>query len=320
VLFSNAELASFIQTSFEPAWETVRQVPLVRIDFGNGKVLTRTLHGNIATSVCTAEGKVLDVLPGIYDPAAYRERLSQFRLLADYVKESGPAGEKRVGEYHRTCAKAMKENKAPPIFADTRTTFGGGIGGAPLGGFPPGAGLRPGGAGFGGGFGGGFQGAFPAVAGRQTGNLGLGGGFGGALGGFAGGFKGGIEMPVKVLVAAAPPPAIRLAPPAPPIIASGLKGPRARLATTGASETPSAAVPASDRALWERLETDTKLNETTRRRQVHELLATVGMVKPEAITKRVYKEILHADLEDPYLGLGPLLFGNYPFAAEDHGY
>jgi hypothetical protein len=27
--------------------------------------------------------------------------------------------------------------------------------------------------------------------------------------------------------------------------------------------------------------------------------------------------VLHADLDDPYLGLGKSLFANYPFAAED---
>jgi hypothetical protein len=85
VLFSRADVVQTINRFFEPAWEMVRPVPVVRIDFGNGQVVTRTLHGNIATSVCTAEGEVLDILPGIYTPQAYREALNQFRLLANYV-------------------------------------------------------------------------------------------------------------------------------------------------------------------------------------------------------------------------------------------
>ena len=60
MLFSDESVASFVNANFEPAWESVRPVPLVHIDFGNGQVLTRTLHGNILTSVCTAEGLVLD--------------------------------------------------------------------------------------------------------------------------------------------------------------------------------------------------------------------------------------------------------------------
>ncbi len=66
MLFSNDEIADFINTTFEPTWQSVRPVPLVRIDFGNGHVVTRTLHGNIATFVCNADGHVLDILPGIY--------------------------------------------------------------------------------------------------------------------------------------------------------------------------------------------------------------------------------------------------------------
>jgi hypothetical protein len=37
------------------------------------------------------------------------------------------------------------------------------------------------------------------------------------------------------------------------------------------------------------------------------------------VTKKLYKEVLHADLDDPYLGLGPTLFAGYPFAGEDLG-
>jgi len=53
---------------------------------------------------------------------------------------------------------------------------------------------------------------------------------------------------------------------------------------------------------------------------LHELLAGTGLVKPAALTKRLYKDVLHFDLDDPYLGLGDLLFGNYPFAKEDHNH
>jgi hypothetical protein len=40
-------------------------------------------------------------------------------------------------------------------------------------------------------------------------------------------------------------------------------------------------------------------------------------VQPAAVMKRLYKDVLHADLDDPYLGLGPTLFANYAFAKED---
>ncbi|HMP61494.1 MAG TPA: hypothetical protein PKD86_19295, partial [Gemmatales bacterium] len=64
---------------------------------------------------------------------------------------------------------------------------------------------------------------------------------------------------------------------------------------------------AADEGFWRALAADTQHNEGRRRRAVHELLAEVGPVRPEAITRRLYKEILGTDLDDPYLGLGTIL-------------
>jgi hypothetical protein len=59
------------------------------------------------------------------------------------------------------------------------------------------------------------------------------------------------------------------------------------------------------------------VNERIRRRAIHERLARLGAVGPDDVKKWLYKEVLHADLDDPLLGLGRLLNDNYPFAAED---
>ncbi len=55
------------------------------------------------------------------------------------------------------------------------------------------------------------------------------------------------------------------------------------------------------------------VNETFRRRQIHERLAESPLLQPGAVTRWLYRDILHADLDDPYLGLGRVLFANYPF-------
>jgi hypothetical protein len=94
VLFSKETVAQFINSHFEPIWESVRPVPIVHIDFGHGTVLTRTLHGNILTSVCDSEGHILDALPGIYAEKEYLHQLDQLRLLARYVGAQ-PAGQAR---------------------------------------------------------------------------------------------------------------------------------------------------------------------------------------------------------------------------------
>jgi len=62
---------------FECAWESVRPVPRVAIDFGDGHRLERTLHGNIVTYLCTSAGEVFDLIPGLVDAGEYVRRLDQ---------------------------------------------------------------------------------------------------------------------------------------------------------------------------------------------------------------------------------------------------
>ncbi len=238
MLFSQDDVAADINSLFEPVWESVRPVPVVRIDFGNGTVLTRTLHGNILTAVCNADGQVLDALPGIYDPAAYRERLTQLALLARYV-QGRPAGQRaaRLRSYHETQAAALRRGQTPEQFV-VRARLG-----API-------------------------------------------------------TKMAIERPVEIV----------LAPPAP------------RKETAAPAQPKEAGPPLEERedvAHWKALTEDTRLNESVRRLQIHDILTAAGMVRPEKVTHPIYKDVLHADLDDPYLGLGKTLFATYPFGRED---
>jgi hypothetical protein len=90
VLFSNARIARIINEGFEPVWQSVRPVPIVTIDFGNGQKIKRTLHGNIATYVCTSSGHVVDVLPGLYTADTYEKRLLALIIEARKAPKSKP--------------------------------------------------------------------------------------------------------------------------------------------------------------------------------------------------------------------------------------
>ncbi len=232
MLFSKDDVSAFVNRHFEPVWESLRPVPIVRIDFGNGNVLTRTLHGNIATYVCDAEGQALDILPGIYQPAVFLDRLYQFRLLHNYVGQEGKekvAG--RLHKYHADQAKALRENQPPGRFVNMADMA-----------------------------------------------------------------KCQIEGQLKAVLLAG-----KSVPPQP---------------VTPTSEKPNLSS-ADELATWTALAEDTAVNESVRKRQVHELLAGTGPVRPAVLRKPLYRDILHADLDDPYLGLGKTLFANYPFAGEE---
>lgn len=63
-----------------------------------------------------------------------------------------------------------------------------------------------------------------------------------------------------------------------------------------------------DRGFFE----DTFINETLRRRQIHTKLAAWPTNSAE-LKNWLYREVLHCDLSDPYLGLSKTLFASYPF-------
>src|SRR4029453_17267832 len=74
-LYSNKEVSEFLRTNFVLHWQSVRPVPRVTIDFGDGRKLERTITGNSAHIVLAADGTPLDVLPGLYSPLAFRQHL-----------------------------------------------------------------------------------------------------------------------------------------------------------------------------------------------------------------------------------------------------
>jgi hypothetical protein len=235
VLFSNSEVAASINRWFEPVWESVRDVPTVSVDFGHGVTVTRTLHGNIATWVCDSRGEVLDVLPGIYEPATYISRLDQLRLLANYVEQPGSRND-QLRVYHQGQVTALSEKQPAPRFVNT-----------------------------------------------------------------AGMAKAAIERRTVAALVPGVPDALEAKP---------ALGPLAPLQARGVEL-------GMDQDLWARLIADTGINERQRRLQIHEKLVSAHGVHPAELTRWLYREVLRSDLDDPYLGLGALLFDKYPFAREE---
>src|SRR5262245_19749714 len=150
----------------------------------------------------------MDVMPGIYTPDVYRQRLEQFRLLSLYARRYHDTPQARANtaaarlkEYHQRQAEALRKNQPAEVLAivpDAR--------------------------------------------------------------------KAAIEMSVKLVAAPAVPKGTASKPVA---AAAGLAG-------------------------WQPLVDDTRHNETVRRAQIHAKLAETGMVRPEAMVKWLYKDVLHA--------------------------
>src|SRR5207342_2727357 len=69
-LYSNKEISDYLRDNFVLHWESVRPVPRVTIDFGDGRKLERTVTGNSVHYILDSNGRVIDALPGLYGPKA----------------------------------------------------------------------------------------------------------------------------------------------------------------------------------------------------------------------------------------------------------
>lgn len=81
-LYANAAIATRLRDHFVLHWESVRPVPRLTIDFGDGRKLERTVTGNSIHYVLDAAGRPLEALPGLYGPQAFLAALNRAEDLA----------------------------------------------------------------------------------------------------------------------------------------------------------------------------------------------------------------------------------------------
>jgi hypothetical protein len=101
-LYANESISRRLRDHFVLHWQSVRPVPRVTIDFGDGRKLERTVTGNSAHYVLDAAGRPLDVLPGLYGPQAFESWLERCETLAaDYAAASDEAQRSELlASYH----------------------------------------------------------------------------------------------------------------------------------------------------------------------------------------------------------------------------
>ncbi len=82
-------------------WKSVRPVPRITIDMGDGRKIERTITGNSIHYILDAKGEVLDALPGLYGPRAFVEKLRRTEsLFASLRFQQGDAYEPSIREFH----------------------------------------------------------------------------------------------------------------------------------------------------------------------------------------------------------------------------
>src|SRR3954470_23399849 len=82
MLYPKPAVGTKLREEFVLHWQSVRPVPKVSIDFGDGRKLERTLTGNSAHYILDSRGRPVDVIPGLYPLAEFLVRLDAGRELA----------------------------------------------------------------------------------------------------------------------------------------------------------------------------------------------------------------------------------------------
>ncbi len=92
-LYPNAGVRSLLASQFVLHWQSVRAVPIITIDFGDGRQIRRTVTGNSLHLVLDDQGRTIDVLPGSgYAAGAFARELQQSGAAA--IKLAGLNGDK----------------------------------------------------------------------------------------------------------------------------------------------------------------------------------------------------------------------------------
>ena len=70
-LYADPRVSDRLRREFVLHWSEERAAPRIKIDYGDGRVIERTITGNSVHYALDAEGRPVDALPGLMSPAAF---------------------------------------------------------------------------------------------------------------------------------------------------------------------------------------------------------------------------------------------------------
>lgn len=101
-LYPNTEISQFLRDRYILHWQSVRPVPKVTVDFGDGRKLERTLTGNSIHYILDSSGRPIDAIPGLYGPQAFlRQLITGEKAVKKYTISQGAVRESFLRNYHR---------------------------------------------------------------------------------------------------------------------------------------------------------------------------------------------------------------------------
>ena len=113
VLYPDPAVQKLLRERFVLYWSSERPVPRVTVDYGDGRTLATTVTGNSAHYVLDADGRPLDVLPGLYAPSVFVAELTRTADQATAVRTlDADAWRTAMGRYHAASAQRAEKQWA----------------------------------------------------------------------------------------------------------------------------------------------------------------------------------------------------------------
>ena len=143
VLYSNANVSDYLRENYVLHWQSVRPVPKVTIDYGDGRKLERTLTGNSIHYVLDSQARPVEAFPGLYGPQAFLRSLVDAKDLYQLVNGKDDTVKnvtlmfQHQTRHNKTAARWLKDTqqiggKAPEGFKLFSTANGDAVSVAPL--------------------------------------------------------------------------------------------------------------------------------------------------------------------------------------------
>jgi hypothetical protein len=82
LLYTSPQIQQVLREQYVLHWQSVRPVPTVTIDFGDGRRIQKTLTGNSVHLILDPGGRPVDALPGLFAPAVFLALLLRARSYA----------------------------------------------------------------------------------------------------------------------------------------------------------------------------------------------------------------------------------------------
>lgn len=136
VLYANATVSDYLRRNYILHWESVRPVPVIEIDYGDGRKVRRTITGNSIHYVLDSRGRVIDGLPGLYGPGTFLRMLQESEALARATSElSDDQFPALVARHHRARLQATLAEKERLLAAERMPDEADGLRDTPAKGF-----------------------------------------------------------------------------------------------------------------------------------------------------------------------------------------